>query len=259
MRRLLFPRFGHGARIVWLRNYLSWVKSYRSSVLMNFGEPLTNLLALGFGLGAYVAKMQGVPFIDFIAPGLLAVTAMNAVTFDMAFEGYDRVHDSGIYKALIASPLDVQELVGGEFLWEATRSLLYGAIFFVVILAFGFVHSAWAILLPIPLLLAGMLFAAPALWVASVASNHEQLFYYFSLFVTPMFLFAGVFFPITGLPWELRTLIWLTPLFHVVDLMRGLILGQLSPKMLVDLAFMIGYTLLFGLMPCGALRRRLSA
>ena len=77
--------WSHGMLMVFRRNFLAWVKYYKSSILLNFGEPLTNLLALGFGLGAYVATMAGVPFVDFIAPGLLAVTAMNAVTFDMTF------------------------------------------------------------------------------------------------------------------------------------------------------------------------------
>lgn len=257
MDRITFPRFSHGALMVWLRNYLAWTKYYRSSVLMNFGEPITNLLALGFGLGAYVMKMEGVPFIDFIAPGLLAVTAMNAVTFDIAFEGYDRIHESAIYRAMIASPLGIEELVGGEFLWEATRSVLYGMIFLVVILALGLVHSWWALLLPLPLALTGILFAAPALWVASVASNHEQLFYYFSLVVTPMFMFSGVFFPVAHLPPILRLLIEVTPLYHVVDLMRALVLGHVGLKSLVDVGFMLAFSALFAFMPSRALRRKL--
>ncbi len=103
---VVWPRFTRQARMVWYRDYLSWVKNYKSSILLNFGEPFTNLLALGFGLGAYVAKMNGDPFIDFIGPGLLMVTAMNAVTFDMGFEGYDRLNDSQIYSGMVSAPID---------------------------------------------------------------------------------------------------------------------------------------------------------
>jgi lipooligosaccharide transport system permease protein len=255
----ILPEFGRGAWAVWWRNFLAWRHYYKSSVLLNFGEPLTNLLALGLGLGAYVASMEGVSFMTFIAPGLLAVTAMNAVTFDAAFEGFDRINQSGLYKGMITSPLLPGEIVGGELLWEATRSLLYGGIFLIVITAFGLVHSLWALLIPLPLLLIGVLFAAPALFVASRARNHEQLFYYFSLVVTPMFMFSGVFFPIAHLPAILRDVIVALPLYHAVHLLRALVLGRVGVGLWVDVAWLIGYTLVLVLLPTPGLRRRLTA
>jgi lipooligosaccharide transport system permease protein len=251
------PVFNHQARMVWYRNYLSWVKHYRSSVVMNFGEPLTNLMALGFGLGAYVAKMNGVPFIDFIAPGLLVVTAMNAVTFDMGFEGYDRLNESQIYRGMIAAPLTAGEIVGGEFLWEITRALLYGAVFFIVLLAMGLVHSWWALALPVPLILVGLLFAAPALWVATSANNIEQLFYYYSLAITPLFFFSGVFFPITRLPGWAQTVIVLLPLYHAVNLARDMVLGHMQLGNLLDVAWLVAYIAIFTLIPTRVLHRRL--
>lgn len=202
------PRFGPAALNVFYRNYLAWLRYYKSSVLLNFGEPLTNLLAFGFGLGAYIARMDGVSFASFIGPGLLAVTAMNAVTFDMTFEAYDRLNTHGVYSAMLTTPLSAQDIVGGEFLWEAFRSIMYGMIFLVVLLAMGLVHSWWALLIPVPLVFAGILFAAPALWVSTRARTHEQLFYYFTLVITPMFMFSGVFFPLHRLPGVGRTLIY---------------------------------------------------
>jgi lipooligosaccharide transport system permease protein len=252
-----WPQFNRQARMVWYRNYLAWTKYYKSSILLNFGEPFTNLLALGFGLGAYVAKMQGVPFVDFIAPGLLVVTAMNAVTFDMGFEGYDRMNDSQIYRGMIAAPLTAGEIVGGEFLWEMTRALLYGAGFFVVLLALGLVHSWWALLLPVPLLLVGILFAAPALWVATAARAHEQLFYYYTLAITPLFLFSGVFFPIGKLPGWADTVIVILPLYHAVNLARSLILGHVSTGNLTDVAWLVAYAVVLTAIPTRVLERRL--
>lgn len=255
---MVWPRFTKGALMVFRRDFLSWVKYYKSSVLLNFGEPLTNLLALGFGLGAYVTKMSGDPFVDFIGPGLLAVTAMNAVTFDMSFEAYDRLNENGIYLSMITAPLHPAEIVGGEYLWEACRSLLYGLVFLVVLLPLGIVHSWWALLLPLPLLVTGMLFAGPALWVATTAKNHEQLFYYFTLVVTPMFMFSGVFFPLAHLPVVIRDLILLTPLVHVVNLTRALILGQFPPTLWQDILWIAGYTILFMALPGRRLARRLT-
>lgn len=254
----VLPRWSKGAIMVFRRDFLAWAKYYKSSILLNFGEPLTNLLALGFGLGTYVAKMAGVSFIDFIGPGLLAVTAMNAVTFDMAFEGYDRLNENRIYQSMITAPLTVGQIVAGEYLWEGVRSLLYGAVFIVVLIALGLVKSWWAVALPIPLYAAGILFAAPALWVAARAKNHEQLFYYFTLFITPMYLFSGVFFPITHMPLIVRDIIVITPLFHVVNIVRALVLGHLYRGLIWDGVWMLFYMAIFGLLPVRALGRRLA-
>lgn len=225
---------------------------------MNFGEPLTNLLALGFGLGAFVAKMEGLPFVEFIGPGLLASTAMNAVTFDMAFEAFDRINDNGIYRAMITAPLTAQEIVAGEYLWEAVRSVLYGVIFGLVLAGMGLVKSWWALALPIPLAISGVMFAAPALWVALKAKTHEQLFYYFTLVVTPMFMFSGVFFPARRLPGPLRDLVQLTPLYHLVRLSRDLALGLVQWHMIVDILWIIGYAVVLAVFPVRVLARRLT-
>ncbi len=253
-----WPRFDHAALMVARRDYLAWVKYYRSSVLLNFGEPLTNLLALGFGLGTYVAKMNGDPFVDFIGPGLLAVTAMNAVTFDVTFEAYDRLNENGIYQAMIAAPLSAAQIVGGELLWEAGRSLLYGTVFFIVLLALGLVHSWWSLLLPLPLVASGLLFAAPGLLVATWAKNHEQLFYYFSLVITPMFMFSGVFFPLTHLPTAVRVLMEATPLVHVVNIVRALLLGSVHAGLWLDAAWVVLYVVVLTLFPARILARRLT-
>jgi len=246
------------AAAVWWRDFVAWRKFWRSSIVMNFGEPLTNLLALGVGLGAYVAVMQGVSFLQFIAPGLLAVTAMNAVTFDAGFETYDKLNSSGVYAAMLTSPLTVPEIVLGEYLWEATRAILYGAVFFIVILAFGLVHSWWSVLLPIPLVLFGVLFTAPALYVAAVARTHEQLFYYFSLVITPMFMFSGVFFPVSHLPWFVQDIIYALPLYHGVALARAMVLGQMGGGTWLQIVWLVAYAAVLAYLPVRALARRLT-
>lgn len=247
------------AAAVWLRNFLSWRKYYRSSLLLNFGEPFTNLLALGMGLGAYVASMQGQSFLQFIAPGLLAVTAMNAVTFDAAFEAYDKLNTNGIYQAMITSPLTVRDIVWGEYLWEATRSLLYGLIFFAVVAGFGLVHSPWVLLLPVPLVLFGVLFGAPALYVAATARTHEHLFFYFTLVITPMFMFSGVFFPVTHLPVIVADVVQVLPLYHGVAMVREMVLGEVGMSTVWNGLWLLGYALLVMSLPVRPLTRRLTA
>lgn len=230
-----WPSFDRMALAVWYRNYRYWSHYWRSSLLLNFGEPVMNLLALGIGLGAHVGSIRGLPFAEFVGPGLLAVTAMNAVTFDMAFEGYDRLRTTGVYDAMAFSPLSAAQMVAGELLWEATRSVLYGSIFLAVLAALGLVRSVWALALLPVLALTGLVFAAAALIVVALARSHEHLFYYFTLVITPMFLFSGVFFPVEQLPAAAEWVVRALPLFHAVELARGLVLGQLSPSLWLNL------------------------
>lgn len=253
-----YPTPTRRALVLWLRNLLAWRKFYRSSLLLNFGEPVLNLVALGFGLGSYVTQIGELSFLEFIAPGLLAVTAMNAVTFDMAFEGYDRLRVTGAYDALVTAPLSIEELAAGELAWEATRSVVYGLIFLSVLLVFGAVHSLWVVLLPLVLVVSGVLFGSLALAVVSIAKAHEHLFFYFTLFITPMFMFSGVFFPVQRLPEAAQWVVKALPLYHVVELNRGLILGNVSTGLLSHFAALVMMALVAPAVPVPLLRRALS-
>lgn len=253
------PRFDRMALAVWYRNYRAWAHFWRSSLLLNFGEPVLNLMALGIGLGAHVGAMEGVPFAQYVGPGLLAVTAMNAVTFDMGFEGLDRLRTTGVYDAMTFSPLTVNQLVAGELLWEATRGAVYASIFLVVLAALGLVESAWALVVPLVMALFGPVFGSAALMVVSVARHHEHLFYYFTLAVTPMFLFSGVFFPVSELPPAAAAAVQALPLFHGVELARGLVLGHLGPHLLVNLGVLAATAVVLMPWPVIMLRRALVA
>lgn len=255
MTTKLLPRFGWRSLRVWERDVIAWRKIYKTSLLLNFGEPLINLLALGFGLGAFVTRLDNVSFAAYIAPGLLCSTCMMGVTFDAAFGGFERLHDNGVYDALVTGPIDVQDLVGGELLWQITRSVLYGSTFLLVILALGLVRT-WTALAVLPLMmLSGVIFAAAALVVACIAQLQDHLFYYFTLVVTPMFMFSGIFFPISALPKAARDAIWLTPLYHLVNLARALVLGQATSA--GDLIWVAVATLLVLPWPVLAMYRQL--
>jgi lipooligosaccharide transport system permease protein len=250
------PNPAQAAR-VWYRHALSWLRFYRTSILLNFVEPITGLVALGIGLGSYVHLINGISFIQFIAPGLVAVTAMNAVTFDSLFSTYNFLHENKVYPSMITSPLTVDDVAMGTILWQATRSLMYGGTFLIIITAFGLVHS-WTALLVLPLLvLSGFMFAAPAICVASIAKVFEQMFYYITLCITPMFMFSGIFFPPTRLPHGVQVAIWFTPLYHVAHLARSFVLGQMSPDLLIDIAWIAVFTAIAMLFPVPLIRRKL--
>lgn len=242
---------------VWVRHLLAWKRFYRSSIVLNFVEPVTGLVALGLGLGSYVHLINGISFIQFIGPGLVAVTAMNAVTFDALFSTYNHLHDDKVYPSMITSPLTTDDVVAGMILWQATRALLYGGTFMIVILAFGLIHSLWALLALPVLALTGVMFSVPAMCIASVVKAFDQMFYYITLAITPMFMFSGIFFPPSRLPSAVQGAIWFTPLYHVAHLIRNLVLGQPSMDLFGDLLWMLVFTGIVLLFPSWLIRRKL--
>ncbi|MBX6350091.1 MAG: ABC transporter permease [Clostridia bacterium] len=256
---LPLPSFAWQAWRVWERNAIEWSKIYRTSVLLNFGEPFMNLLALGFGLGTYVTKLGDVPFAEFIGPGLLASTVMMSVAFDMSFSGFNRLHRDRTYDAMVTGPLNVPAIVGGEILWEATRGLLYAATFLLVLLALGLLRSWLAVfILPLAVPLA-VVFAAPSIVVAAYARIEDHIFYYSTLVITPMFMFSGIFFPVDRLPALARDVIWFAPLYHAVNLMRALSLGRMYPGFWNDLLWLVVAAAVLLPWPVLVLRRVLDA
>jgi lipooligosaccharide transport system permease protein len=241
---------------VWYRHFLCYLRFYRTSILLNFVEPITGLVALGIALGQYVHLGSGT-FLQFVGPGLVCVTAMNAVSFDTCFSTYNFLFENKVYPSMIASPLEIDDLVAGTMLWEATRAVIYGGVFMIVITAFGLVHTFAAVLVIPVLFLSGLMFAAPALCVASLARQFQQMFYYMTLVITPMTMFAGIFFPLSRLNWKVQTVIWFTPLYHVAHLVRGLCSGTLDSSNLVDLAWICLFTFVVSLFPSRLIRARL--
>lgn len=252
------PALTRRSAAVWLHEFYSWRRYYKSSILLNFGEPILNLIALGWGLGAYIANIGDQTFLHFIGPGLLAVTAMNSVTYDTCYEGYDRLNRTGLFTAMTSTSMDVSELVGGYTLWEVTRSLLYGGIFLAVLTLFGVVKSAWSLGVVLTLILSGALFALAGLTVVAVAKNHEHLFYYFSLFITPMFMFSGVFFPVERLPAGLQWVVQILPLYHFVEMNRAFIGGRIDGTLLGHLAAVVIMIAVLAPLPVRLLRKALE-
>ncbi len=245
------------AQRVWWREFIAWRRIYKTSVILNFGEPFLYLVAFGFVLGAYVRLGASQSYVAFVAPGLLAVTAMNAVTFDSLFGAWNKMHEKRIYEAMVTAPLTPQDVVLGEFFWQATRALLYGLTFAVVMLILGLIRSPWALLVPFVLLIMGPLFAAPALAWSAWMDNFDYLFYYIGLLITPMFFFSGIFFPLDRLPELARDLIWLSPLYHAATVCRALVDGTPHLGLLLDVGYMVALAVLLAQAPLRVLSRRL--
>ncbi len=215
----------------WLTNYRrTWRGSIYSSVL----SPLLYLGAMGIGLGTLVdahgtARLGGLSYLAFLAPGLLAAAAMQAAVEESTYPVLGSVKWRRTYYAAAASPLRPADLFHGHLLFTTMRLAMNSAIFLAVMAAFGAVASPWALAALPAAVLTGLAFAAPVeAWAITVTKDTSfALIFRFGLI--PLFLFSGTFFPITQLPAWLRPLAYLTPLWHGVALCRSLTLGTASP------------------------------
>jgi lipooligosaccharide transport system permease protein len=214
----------HAARIL-QRNMTLYRRSWKQNIFPYLFEPLLYLLSLGFGLGLYIGEqIGGVDYVLFIAPGLAAAAAMNAAVFETTYTVFIKLRFGRLYDAVITTPLEPEDCALGELLWAVMRSLIYGSAFMLVMLVLGYVRSPWVLAAPAGVALTGLAFALIGLIYTALIPQIEQFSYFFTLFITPLFLFSGVFFPFENLPTAARWVGWLAPLHHGVEVLRALIL-----------------------------------
>jgi len=231
-----------------LRAYEYWLYSYRrvwrGTFMSSLLNPVLYLTALGIGLGKLVNRggtPLGVPYLEFVAPGMLAATAMQIAAIEGSFPIRAAIVWTRSYHGMLATPLRVPDLVAGHLLYVATRVFAAAAIYLGVISAFGAVHSWTAVFAPLVAVAIGVAFAAPVSALSAWAE--EELFNpLFRFVITPMFLFSGTFFPVTRLPHGLRELAYATPLWHGVKVVRGLTLGTASAgPALLHVAYLLAF------------------
>ncbi len=261
--RLPSPR---GAFRVWQRNATIFRKYWKTIMLPNLFEPLLYLTALGLGLGAFIREggVNGLTYTQYIAPGLLASNAMFAASFESTFNTFIRLKIGRIYDAIVSTPVNAEDVVAGEYLWAGTRAALYGTAFLGVLTFLGFalspeallVSSPWALLIPLVLLVVGVMFSVMGTLFTSLIESIDLYSYYFTLVVTPLFLFSGIFFPIEDFPSPVPEIAWFTPLYHAVNICRSLAIGP-SPGVLLDVAWVLVFTGVLALLPIQLMRRRL--
>ncbi|MBM4146168.1 MAG: ABC transporter permease [Nitrospira sp.] len=213
---------------VWQRNFTVYTKLYKSSLALNFVEPILYLAALGLGLGAFVQQINGVPYIKFIAPGIIASSSMFAAIYECTYGTYVRMTYQKTFDAILATPVGIDDLIAGELMWGATKSLLYGTIIIIVISLFGLVDSPLIILVIPVLFITGLIFAEISVIFTALVPGIDSFNYFYTLFMTPMFLFSGIFFPLDNLSPIVSKIAFFTPLYHLVNICRGLASGQLA-------------------------------
>ncbi|PLX84855.1 MAG: ABC transporter permease [Desulfuromonas sp.] len=246
---------------VWQRNLSVYRRTWKVNFLPPLLEPLLYLLAFGVGLSSLVGALryggEEVSYLAFIAPALLSVNIMYNAFFETSYASFVRMYYQKTFDAMLATPLNLEEIIVGEIAWAATKAIIGTTIMLAVISLFGLVAYPGGLLL-IPLaLLGGVAFASVGMVFTSVVPNIETFNIPIFLFITPMFLFSGTFFPLENLPAWARLLAQALPLTHLVGLARALTLGQWSPGMLWSLGYLAVFCALFLPLAVTRMRRRL--
>jgi lipooligosaccharide transport system permease protein len=240
----------------WMYQYK---RTWRGSITTSFLFPVLYLSAMGLALGSLIkGPVDGVRFLDFLAPGLLASTAMQIGGNEAMYPVMAAIKWLRTYFAMLATPLTVIDVLVGHLAWIALRLLMVTSIYLLIMAAFGTVHSALAILaLPVGVL-TGLAFAAPIAAFAAAQQNDTGFTTIYRFGLIPLFLFSGTFFPISQLPGWLQIVAQATPLYHGVALCRGLVLGHVSLAAAAGhLAYLLALTATGFVLATGTYRRRL--
>ena len=210
------------------RHWTVYTKLYKTSFALNFIEPVLYLVAMGMGLGVFVNDINGQPYIKFIAPGIIASSSMFAAVYECTYGTYIRMTFQKTFDAILATPVSIDDLTAAELAWAAVKSVIYGLTIMIVVALFGLVDSP-LLLLTVPFIfLCGLIFAEVSMITTALVPGIDSFSYFYTLFMTPLFLFSGIFFPVETLPKVVADLAWFTPLYHLVNICRAFSAGHIS-------------------------------
>jgi lipooligosaccharide transport system permease protein len=251
------PSFSKRFYPVWQRNLLVWRKLAVASLLGNIADPLLYMLALGYGIGALIGDVGGMPYIAFIGTGMVCQSAMFTASFEGMYSAFSRMHMQRTWDAIINAPIALDDVVLAEWIWCATKALLSTVAILLVLMVLGFGRTPLVLaILPIGFLI-GLVFGAFGLVMNALAPGYDFFTYFFTLVLTPMLLLSGVYFPVEQLPAWLRTTAEFLPLKHAIDLARPLMLGRVPDGVLLHVAVLAAYAFAAYWVALALTRRRL--
>jgi lipooligosaccharide transport system permease protein len=242
---------------VLVREIVNFSSYWRSSTFSSTVEPTIYLLAFGFGFGSIVSRIAGYEYIDFVGTGIVATAVLFSSAFPAMFGTFVKYSFQRTYDAILAAPVDTEELVTAEALWIATRAGVYGSVPLLVALVFG-LDPGWGMLtVPLVAWLAGFGWASFGISVAGFAKSFENFNYVVSAVLTPLFLVAGTFFPLSQLPEWAQVLAQFNPLYHCVQLVRHAAFGFDGWADVGHLAALVSFGLLMWRIAIYAMERKL--
>jgi lipooligosaccharide transport system permease protein len=241
---------------VLVREVVNFGSYWRSSTFSSTVEPTIYLLAFGFGFGSLVSKVNGLDYVQFVGTGTVATAVLFSSVFPAMFGTFVKYQFQRTYDALLAAPVDTEEIVTAEALWIAARAGTFGCAPLLVAMVFG-LDPAWGMLLvPFIAFIAGFGWAAFGILISAVMKSIDNFSYVTSTVITPLFLVAGTFFPISGLPEWARIAANVNPLYHCVQLVRHAVFG-FGPDDLWHLGFMVVFALAMWRLAISRMERKL--
>jgi lipooligosaccharide transport system permease protein len=242
---------------VLVREVVNYSSYWRSSTFSSTVEPTIYLLAFGFGFGSIVSTIGGLDYVDFVGTGTVATAVLFSSAFPAMFGTFVKYQFQRTYDAILAAPVDTEELVTAETLWIATRAGVYGCVPMLVAIAFG-LDPAWGMLaVPFIAWIAGFGWACFGISIAGFSKSFENFNYVVSAVLTPLFLLAGSFFPLDEFPEWARALAQLNPLHHLVELVRHAVFGWDGWTDFVRLGVLVAYGLVMWRIAIIAMTRKL--
>ena len=227
---------------IWRRNVLVWRKLAIPSMLGNLADPMLYMLGFGYGLGRMLPDVFGTSYIAFLAAGIVCSSTMTSASFEAMYSGFSRMHVQRTWDAIMNTPVMLDDVLIGEAVWAASKSFLSGSAVLLVAGALGLCQSLLALwVLPI-MFITGLAFASLGLIVTALSPSYDFFMYYFTLFITPMMLLCGVFFPADQLPLVLQQVASFLPLTHAVAMVRPLMNDATPPDLLIHVLALLAYT-----------------
>jgi lipooligosaccharide transport system permease protein len=224
---------------VWRRNVIVWRRLIWPSLTTNVLDPLIFLFAFGYGLGAVVEQIGGMDYLTFVVPGMMCYAAMFAASFEATISTYARFSLQRTWDAILATPVTLTELMLGEMMWAASKGMFSACCVIVIGTLWGGVPHLVGALLALPVIAIGAVcFACCGLVATAHAKTWDLFAYFFTFWVTPMFVFSGTFFEVTRFPWFVQAFSWVLPMTHLIAVVRPLVAGTA-----VDTAAIAGHLL----------------
>ena len=242
---------------VWKRNMKVWSKYIKEALIGTVADPLIFLFFLGYGMGQYIGAIDGISYIQYIAPGLWMSSAMHAACAECTYGAYTRLSTLKTYDAMLATPLNAYEIVAGDVLFAATRSFVNCCVILLIFALFGLIHTPLVLFIPVVGFFIGLFFAGAAMSLTAMARGYEFFVYFYSLIITPMFMLSGIFFPINKFPGWLEKISFWIPLTQVVDVSRSLFLGSFKAIFFVKLLYIVILALIFFTLAAHLIHKRL--
>lgn len=210
---------------IWRRNFIQFARFWSTNFFWVLFEPLVVLTAIGYGLGAYVANIQGVSYLDFFFPAFICVTSMTVAFFEATYGNFSKLTYQRVYSAMIQTPIEPEDIVWGEALWAATKGTLSGLGVAIIVAFFGRLEIIMVIPSLLVIFVSSFVFAVGGLYVIAIVKNYDGIIYPTCGLIIPMSLLSGTYFPIEQLPPFFKYLTYLFPLTHTVAIVRGFFLG----------------------------------